>query len=236
MNIAILLAGGVGARVGAEIPKQFIEVEGKPIMVYTLETFQKNEQIEEIILVCVENWLEKARYYCEKFNISKLKTIVAGGTEFIDSCINGLEAANPQEDDLIVITSVDRPLISNEEIDDSIRVCQEHGSGVAARKCSLCMFKVGSDTTKSKEYLRDGLVQTATPWTFKYSKLKNAIDRYLNKDFVCESYPVAIYAAAGNEVHFSKALPQNFKITEKYDVKMFEEIIKEGNKKQNDKN
>ncbi len=234
MNIAILLAGGIGARVGAEIPKQFIEVEGKPIMVYTLETFQKNEQIDEIILVCVEKWLEKAQSYCEKFNISKLKTIAKGGAEFIDSCINGLNVANPQENDIIVITSVDRPLISDEEINDSIRVCQEYGSGVAARKCSLCMFKIDNDSTKSKEYLRDSLMQTATPWTFKYSNLKNAIDRYLNKEFVCESYPVAIYAAAGNEVHFSKASPRNFKITEKHDVKLFEEIIKEGNKKQNE--
>ncbi len=231
MNIAIVLAGGVGARIGADIPKQFIKVLDKPIMIYTLEVFQKSSQIDKIVLVCVKSHIDLAKKYCEEYNISKITGYVEGGDEFVDSCINGMNslARECEADDIVLITSADRPFISKEEIKDSIRVCQKYGSGIAARRCSLCMFKVEQGADCSSEYLRNELMQTATPWTFKYAKLKEALDLYKNNSLTdCESYPVAIYAAAGNKVYFSESKPENIKITQKYDIALMEQLLISG--------
>lgn len=230
MNIAIILAGGVGTRVGAHIPKQFIEVLGKPIMIYTLETFESDPVIDEIIFVCVSSHMDLAKSYCEQYGISKVKKFVSGGSDFTHSCINGMNALRERcaSDDIILVTSADRPFISQEEIDDSIAVCQKHGSGIAARKCALCMFMVGDDRTHSNNYQRENLLQTATPWTFKYGPLMNALDRFEAGELPrCESYPPAIFVAAGNEAYFSLAKPGNIKITEKQDIALMEQMLKE---------
>lgn len=235
MNFALILAGGVGSRVGSKTPKQFIKVFGKPIMVYTLETFQNNNEVDEIVLVCIDAYMDLAKKYCKKFKIDKVKSFVSGGKEFIDSCLNGMNsiAGCAKDNDVILVTSADRPLISNEEIEDAIRVCKIHGSGIAARPCPLCMFKVGEDRDCSSEYLRNDLMQTSTPWAFNYKKLNDALLKYNNLEFKSEPYPIAIYAKAGNKVYFSKSKAENFKITEKHDIVLFEQIIK--NRKKNKK-
>ena len=230
MNTAIVLAGGTGSRVGSIIPKQFIEVLGKPIMIYTLETFETDPLIERIILVCLESHIPLAKEICDKYGISKIESIVPGGEDFTHSCMNGMNALRGKysSDDIVVVTSADRPFITREEIDDSIQVCREHGSGIAARKCALCMFMVGEDRTHSGDYQRENLLQTATPWTFRYGLLLDALDRYANGELPpCESYPPAIFVAAGNEVYFSVSKPSNIKITEKTDIALMEQMLLE---------
>ena len=234
MNIAIVLAGGVGARVGADMPKQFIEVLDKPIMIYTLETFEADPLIDEIVFVCVETHMELAQTYCRQYGITKAKTFVPGGEDFTHSCINGMRAlvGRSGPDDIVIVTSADRPFISQEEIDDSIRVCEQHGCGIAARKCALCMFMVGEDRTHSDNYQRENLLQTATPWTFQYGPLTDALDRYEAGSLPsCENYPLAIYIAAGHEAYFSVSRPENIKITEKTDIALMEQMLKEGESK-----
>ncbi len=228
MNIAIVLAGGVGARVGSEIPKQFIKIFEKPIMIYTLETFEKCSIIDKIILVCIGSHIDLAKQYCYEHNITKVSNFIEGGKEFVNSCMNGMNSLRNkcENDDIVIITSADRPFLSQEEIEDAIRVCEKKGSGVAARPCSLCMFKVGNDRTGSSEYLRNNLMQTATPWAFRYGSLLSALDLFKdNKLPNCEPYPIAIYAAAGNTIYFSKAKAENIKITEPYDIALMEQMI-----------
>ena len=227
---AIVLAGGVGQRVGAGIPKQFIPVLGKPMMVYALETFQKCDSIDEIILVCVKSHIEQAKSICNQYNIDKITAYVEGGAEFVDSCINGVDCLTDKAvtGSIAVISSADRPFMSEEELIDAITTCQKYGSGVAARRCSLCMFRVNNHQNHSSSYMRDELVQTATPWAFDYHKLKESLIRYESGDLPpCESYPVAIYAAAGHEIYFSKAFARNIKITEKQDVALMEHMLLE---------
>lgn len=228
MNIAVILAGGVGERVGADIPKQFIKVLGKPILIYTMEAFEKSDLIDRIVLVCVSSHTELATQYCLEYNISKVTAFVEGGADFLHSCINGMNSLRNicDEDDTVIITSADRPFISEEEIEDSIRTCKEKGSGVAARPCSLCMFKVGADRSCSDEYMREGLMQTATPWAFRFKGLMSALDMYENGLLPkCESYPISIYAAAGNTVYFSESKAENIKITEPFDIALMEQIL-----------
>lgn len=229
MNTAVVLAGGVGSRVGAALPKQFIEVLGKPIMIYTLEKFQNNKNVDSIIIVCVSEYMKLAKELCDKYEITKVIRVVEGGETFTDSCMNGVLGIpfENTENDIVLISSADRPFVSDAEIDDSIEKCKLYGSGIAARPCSLCMFKVGEERSHSSQYLRDDLVQTATPWTFKRSKLVEALNMYKRGELAdCENYPVAIYAAAGNEIFFSVAYADNFKITEKIDVLLMEQILR----------
>lgn len=228
MNIAIILAGGSGERVGAAVPKQFIKVLGKPLMIYTLETFQADNLIDEIVLVCIESHMDLARQYCDEYKLNKVQTIIPGGVDFLHSCINGMNSIRDKckDDSIVVITSADRPFISKEEIDDSIKSCMAYGSGIAARRCNLCMFKVDDNRESSKDYMRENLVQTATPWAFNYKKLLNALDRYEHGDLAhCETYPVAVYVAAGNIAYFSKSFPENIKITEKNDIALMEQML-----------
>lgn len=231
MNVAIVLAGGVGTRIGAGIPKQFIEVLGKPILIYTLETLEKSPLIDEIVLVCVESHMDLAKEYCEKYAISKAGIFVSGGKDFTHSCINGMNALRRvcKADDMAVVTVANRPFTSLEEIEDSISVCSKRGSGIAARKCALSMFLVGEDRTHSRNYQRDNLVQTAGPWTFRYGALMDAFDRFEDGTLPsCEPYPLAIYVAAGNKTFFSLAKPRNIKITENVDIALMEQMLKEG--------
>ena len=90
MNIAIVLAGGIGARVGSDVPKLFIEVLGKPILAYTLENFQKDALIDAIEIVCHKGWIDEAKRICENYGISKLRWLTAGGNTFQESTINGI--------------------------------------------------------------------------------------------------------------------------------------------------
>ncbi len=230
MNIAIVLAGGTGSRIGAGIPKQFIKVQGKPLLIYSLEVFQSNRNIDYIVLACIESHMQLAMEYCEEYGISKVKYIVPGGEDFTHSCMNGMEALRGKCDreDNVLIVAADRPFISPEEIEEAIELSNEHGSGIPVRKCALCMFMVGEDRSHSSDYQRDNLVQIQSPWTFKYGLFQDALDKYNRGELPpCENYPVAMFAAAGNEVYFAEGDPANIKITEKTDLALMEQMLKE---------
>ena len=133
MNIAIVFAGGVGQRMhSGTTPKQFLELYGKPILVYTLEHFQKNKNIDGIILVSVENWIGYCKELIDKFNLTKVVTIVPGGSSSYESISNGIEKAKElyPKDSVILIHDGVRPLINQKTIDDAINGVIEFGSAV----------------------------------------------------------------------------------------------------------
>lgn len=228
MNIAIVLAGGTGSRLGAKIPKQFLEVVGKPMLIYCLEVFERSPLIDGIVLVCIEGYHALAREYCERYGISKLMMIVPGGEDFTHSCMNGMDALREKcsREDKVLIVAADRPFISPVEIRDAIACCEEHGSGIPVRKCALCMFMVESGKMHSHDYQRENLVQIQSPWTFRYGIFLDALDSWRAGELPpCENYPVAMFAAAGNEVYFVKGDPENIKITEKTDIALMEQML-----------
>ena len=230
MDIAIVLAGGTGSRIGAGIPKQFIEVLGKPILVYCLETFEKHPLIDGIVLVCHKDYIQVAERCCVQYGISKVLSIVPGGEDFTHSCMNGMEYLRGRcgRQDNVLVVAADRPFIADAEIEEAIHLCNEHGSGIPVRQCALCMFMVGEDRTHSSDYQRENLVQIQSPWTFKYGLFQDALDKYNRGELPpCENYPVAMFAAAGNEVYFAKGDPENIKITEKTDLALMEQMLKE---------
>lgn len=139
MNIALLIAGGSGARMHQNIPKQFLTVNERPVIVYTLEAFQKHPEIDEIAVVCIEGWESVLWAYANQFNISKLKYVVLGGKNGQDSIRNGvyeLEKHHSAED-IVLIHDAIRPMVSAEIISDCIRVTQEHGNAITVIPLSL---------------------------------------------------------------------------------------------------
>ena len=136
MNVPIILAGGVGTRMGADRPKQFIEIFGKPILVYTIEIFQNHPEIDAIEVVCVKSHVDYLKELVEEYNLDKVKWITPGGKEFQDSVVNGINNLKGvlSDDDIVLFQYGASPFTSDDIISDAIRVCKEKGNSSPAIK------------------------------------------------------------------------------------------------------
>ena len=143
MNIALVIAGGSGQRMHQDIPKQFLNVYDKPVIIYTLEAFQKHPNIDSIVVVCLEGWHEILRAYCKQFGIDKLESIVSGGENGQESIRNGINEIKKihKEEDIVLIHDAIRPMVSEEIISDCIRVCTQFGNAVSVIPCAEAMLK-----------------------------------------------------------------------------------------------
>lgn len=134
MNIAVIFAGGTGQRMNtASKPKQFLELHGKPIIIYTLEYFQKHSQIDGIVVVCLESWIDYCENLLKKYQIDKVLKIVPGGNSGQESIFNGLEAAHQisdNEQDIVLIHDGVRPLINEALITNCIASVKKHGNAI----------------------------------------------------------------------------------------------------------
>ena len=132
MNVAILTAGGIGSRTHQDIPKQFLSVENKPIIIYTLEAFQRHPNIDEICVAILEGWDQILWAYAKQFNITKLKYVVTGGATGQESIFNGLKAIreNHCDDDIVIVHDGNRPMVSQDVITDNLVKQKMHGSAV----------------------------------------------------------------------------------------------------------
>lgn len=133
-NVAIVVAGGSGTRMGQDIPKQFINVFDKPVLIYTLESFQRHPDIDAIEVVCIEGWETMVEAYAKQFNIDKLKWIVRGGSSVQESIRNGVEhlVDKIREKDNVIIHDGIRPLIDADVLTDVIAVCNKYGNAVTS--------------------------------------------------------------------------------------------------------
>lgn len=131
-NIAIIFAGGSGARMGSGLPKQFLEVNGKPIIIHTLDIFEEHPDIDEIYVACKEEYIRKLEKMVKKFMISKVVKIVPGGATGQDSIYNALAAAkeNNEDDAIVLIHDGVRPCITQELIDEDIACVKENGTAI----------------------------------------------------------------------------------------------------------
>lgn len=152
MNIAVIFAGGVGSRMNSKsLPKQFLSIHGKPIIIHTLEKFENNKRIDAIVIACVESWIEYLQRLIENYGITKVKRIVPGGSTGQLSIYSGLCAADELPDSseaVVLIHDGVRPFITSKLIDDNIDSVNEHGSAitsVAAKETVLMLGKNGNE-------------------------------------------------------------------------------------------
>ena len=146
-NIAIIIAGGSGHRMGQDIPKQFINVYDKPILIYTLESFQKHPQIDAIEVVCIDGWHDILWAYAKQFNIDKLKWVVSGGSTGKESIRYGVYSmegkANP--DDTVIVHDGIRPLVETSVLTDVISKCKQYGNAVTSMPYNEQIFVVDKE-------------------------------------------------------------------------------------------
>lgn len=229
MNIAVILAGGVGARVGDAVPKQFIKIMGKPVIVYTLEKFDNHEKIDAIEIVCVESYIEYMKELVEEFNLKKVKWIVEGGSTFQESVLNGVtyleNICNPE--DILAIHFAASPFVEKDIISDAIDVCKIKGNAISTTPFYL-LSGVKYDEEKSVEWIdRDTIACMSSPHAFKYhfiSELyKEAITTGVINDV--EPHTTTLMYKMGKPVYFSKGSQKNIKITTKDDLELFEGYV-----------
>lgn len=231
-NIAVVIAGGVGSRMGQDLPKQFINVYDKPVLIYTLESFQKHPQVDAIELVCIDGWHDIVWAYAKQFNIDKLKWIVSGGKTGQESIRNGvyeLEGkVNP--DDNIIIHDGIRPLVDSSVLSDVISKCSQYGNAVTSMPYNEQIFVVGKDdeTTTTQFIPRETLRRVSTPQAYRFDLLDEKYhEAYEKKIGIYGShYANTMMVELGVTLHFAAGSDKNIKLTTKDDLEMFKAYLK----------
>lgn len=228
MNIALIIAGGVGQRMGQDIPKQFINVYDKPVIVYTMEAFQKNENIDAIEIVCIDGWHEMLYAYARQFGISKLENVVSGGKNGQDSIRNGLydiASRHHDDDDLVLIHDAIRPMLSNEIIDDNIKVCREKGNAITVLPCNAAMLKTFDGVETEEQVPRDNLKETQTPQTFYLKEIVETHKEALAKGITNSVASCTLYIELGKKLYLAKGSEKNLKLTTTEDIEIFKALL-----------
>ena len=228
MNYSILMAGGVGNRVGAGIPKQFVEVLGKPVIAYTMQKLQQCSEIDAIVLSCVNGYQEKLRKIADDNGINKVIKIVTGGKDYEHSIINGVEGLKgiAKDDDVIMIHWAASPFVSDDVLKDNIRVCKEKGNAMSA--CFAFLLYGTNDGDHAKNVIdRETFKTLSAPQSFLY---KNIIEFYRQVEEkhlfdTVEAHTTSLMAALNWPIYFSKGDQTNIKITTPEDLKLFEGYV-----------
>lgn len=230
MNIAIIIAGGSGHRMGQDIPKQFINVYDKPVLIYTLEGFQKHPQIDAMEVVCIDGWHDIVWAYAKQFNISKLKWIVSGGCTGQESIRNGvyhLEGKVSDEDTIIIHDGI-RPLVEPAVLSDVISKCQQYGNAVTSMPYNEQIFVI-DDPISTKQYIpRETLRRVSTPQAYKFGKLNWAYHEAFEKKIGIygSSYTNTMMVELGERLYLALGSEKNIKLTTKDDLEMFKAYLK----------
>ena len=228
MNIALIIAGGVGARMHQDIPKQFLNVYDKPVVIYTLEAFQKHPNIDAIEVVCLDGWHDILRAYAKQFGITKLENIVSGGETGQESIRNGLfdlASRHTDPDDIVLIHDAIRPMVSADIISDNIRVCREYGNAITVIPCTAAMLKTMDGIESSSTIPRDNLKSTQTPQTFFLQEIVEAHKEAKKRGITNTIASCILYIELGKPVYLSIGSEKNLKLTTSEDIEIFMALL-----------
>ncbi len=226
-NIALIIAGGIGNRMGQNIPKQFLTVYEKPVIIYTLEAFQKHDSIDCIAVVCLNGWETILDSYAKQFNISKLKYIITGGQCGQESIRNGIFELRKHfsDDDIVLIHDAIRPMVSEEIISECIETTVKYGNAITSIPCAEAMLETENGETSSKIISRDLLKRTQTPQGFRLKEIFNLHNEALDKGIVNSTASCTLMIELGKTVHFCKGSEKNLKLTTLDDIDIFKALL-----------
>lgn len=226
-NIVILTAGGIGSRTHQDIPKQFLNVDNKPIIIYTLEAFQKHPNIDEICVAILEGWDQILWAYAKQFNITKLKYVVIGGATGQESIYNGLNAVYKEhdDDDVVIIHDGNRPMISQDVITDNLVKQKKYGSAVATIPCTEVVFVSDNNIDSEKSIPRENLQRTQTPHSYYLGELWAAHMEAQKRGIVNTAASCSLMEKLGKKTYFSKGSEKNLKITTVEDIEIFKALL-----------
>lgn len=230
MNIAIIIAGGSGHRMGQDIPKQFINVYDKPVIIYTLEGFQKHPQIDAIEVVCIDGWHDVLRAYAKQYNITKLKWITSGGATGQESIRNGVYNLEgiASDDDIIIIHDGIRPLVDETVLTDVILKAQTHGNAVTSLPYNEQIFVIDDEYSTVKYIPRETLRRVSTPQAYRFDKLDWGYHEAFEKEIGIygSSYTNTMMVELGERLYFAAGSDKNIKLTTKDDLELFKAYLK----------
>lgn len=226
-NIALIIAGGSGVRMHQDIPKQFLTINERPVIVYTLEAFQKHAEIDEIAVVCVKGWENFLTAYAKQFNITKLKYIIPGGDNGQSSIRNGVYELEKHcnADDVVLIHDAIRPMVTAEIISDCIEKTRQHGCAIATIPCAEAMLETEDGVSSVGSYPRDRLKRTQTPQGFYLGKICDLHRRALEAGITNSVASCTLMIEMGEKVYFSAGSEKNLKITTVEDIDIFKALL-----------
>ena len=227
MNVAIIIAGGVGSRMGQEIPKQFINVGEKPVIVYTLEAFQEHPLVDAIEVVCPAGWEQVLRAYARQYKIDKLKWVVKGGASGQESIRNGVYNFEGvlAEDDICIVHDGVRPMLDPEVITDVVRVAKERGNAVTSMPYNEQIFLVDKkDSATTTQYIpRETLRRVSTPQAYRFGLLDSKYHEAFEKGVGIDgsNYTNTMMVQLGVRLNFAVGSDRNIKLTTPENLEFF---------------
>lgn len=221
MNIALILAGGVGQRMRTGgLPKQFLKLMGKPIVVYTLEKFQMCTQVDKIVIACHNSWIETMEELVKEYHLSKVHKVVVGGSDRQTSIQKGLEiiaTMGVNKEDIIVIHDGVRPLVSETTIEENIRVATEFGNAMTVRAVTESVVVTDEQTAEFADFKkRESTYSLTAPQSFQYIELIEAYEKMEQLQENCKMPlldTALLYASMGKKLNLVKEQGVNLKIT-----------------------
>jgi 2-C-methyl-D-erythritol 4-phosphate cytidylyltransferase len=232
MNTAIIIAGGSGRRMGQDIPKQFISVYDRPVLIYTMESFQKHPQIEAIEVVCLEGWADVVWAYAKQFGMDKLKWVISGGGSAQDSIRAGVENLRGQlaDDDMVVIHDGVRPLIDEAVLTNVIVTCSKYGNGVSSMPYNEQIFIADDELSTTKYIPRETLRRVVTPQAYRYGVLRDRYREAYEKGIgvTGSAYANTMMVELGERLYFAPGSDKNIKLTTSEDLEMFKAYVRSG--------
>lgn len=230
MVIALLTAGGTGNRMGQDIPKQFMTIDNKPVIIYTMEAFQRHPEIDGICVICLKGWEVVLQSYANQYNISKLRWIFEGGNsnqESIHNGLVGLKRAGCSDDDVILVQDGVRPLVSERIISENISTCKKFGYAVTGLTCKEAIMEQVGETVREIDIPRERLVRTQTPHTYRLGTLIEGHQIAKEKGVENTVASCTLFSAIGvSDQHLVRGSEQNgLKLTSPEDVELFKALL-----------
>ena len=230
MNTAIIIAGGSGSRMGQDIPKQFINVYDKPVLIYTLEGFQKHPQIDAIEVVCLDGWQEVLWAYAKQFGISKLKWVVTGGKTGQESIRNGVYALEGKaaDDDIIIVHDGIRPLVDETVLTDVIIKAQQYDNAVTSMPYNEQIFVIDDEISTVKFIPRETIRRVSTPQAYRFDLLDAKYHEAFEKGIGIHGshYANTMMVELGVRLYLAAGSDKNIKLTTKDDLELFKAYLK----------
>ena len=229
MNTAVIFAGGTGKRMNTRAkPKQFLEMHGKPVIIYTLQHFEEHSEIDSIVLVCLESWMDYAKKLIKEHHITKVTDIVAGGSTGQESIFNGVLCAykNSSDDkDIVLIHDGVRPLIDKETITECLISVRKYGSAITTTPAIETIFVDGDGDRVGKIFNRSQCAMARAPQCFYLADLYRAhlmAQKDKKLDFIDSAMLMQYY---GKELHTVSGPIENIKITTPTDFYLFRALL-----------